>query len=88
MNKFTNIKDNELLSLFKWFLRANNFGMAGINVKGNRQILTYYTGVEADNPSGDTKNVKTIAYYSSNSLILTERFIYNIDNCIIEIITE
>lgn len=46
-------------------------------IPGNSIEMTYYTGVEAGNPSGTTTNVKTIVYKEGVTTIVTKTLTYN-----------
>ncbi len=80
------ILDIELRSLLLTYLRANVTGMAGVSRPGSSQVLAYYGGVTAENPSGN-KNVATIEYYNDASIAYTQTFSYDIADDVIEIIT-
>jgi len=47
-------------------------------IAGNNILLTYYNGVEAGNPSGNTNNIKTIAYRTGLTVILTQTITYTV----------
>lgn len=55
------------------------------NVHGNSIELEYYTGVEADNPSGSTSNVKIIYYYKRSKLVIRKTLTYNADDNVLTI---
>ncbi len=78
--------DIELRSLLLTYLRANVTGMAGVTRPGSSQVLSYYTGITSENPSGN-KNVSTIEYYSDSIISYTQTFSYDIADDVIEIIT-
>ncbi len=83
-----NIDDwsEETKALAQAFFHMQGSGMAGLNRKGNQQILSYYTGVTPSNPTG-TKNIESIAYRDVKGLLYTETFTYDIDDDIIQIDT-
>lgn len=62
------------------YLKDNNreFG------NNSKKIITYFTGVVSDNPSGSVTNISKIEYYNDLLLILTDSFKYNTNDCIIE----
>lgn len=82
--KFINPRKNELESLLAAYLRLNLDGMAGINKRGNSQIISYYSGVTAENPSGN-KNIMSIQYTDNRGTLYTETFTYDSDDDIIQI---
>lgn len=56
-------------------------------IKGNSKVYTYYTSMEADNPSGSLTNIKTITYLKNSTLLLTQTLSYNLNDKILRIIT-
>jgi hypothetical protein len=56
-------------------------------IPGNSIEITYYTGVEAGNPSGSTTNAKTIVYKTGVTTILTKTIEYNLTNDVLKVIT-
>lgn len=56
-------------------------------IKGNSIVYDYYTGVEANNPSGSTENLKTETYKDGNDeIIFIVTYSYNAaDNVISEV---
>jgi hypothetical protein len=57
------------------------------NITGNSVNYTYYTGVAAGNPSGDTNNVETAEYFTGATLVFTQTFIYNANNNVTSVVT-
>jgi len=52
---------------------------------GNSKEFVFYSGVEAGNPSGSVDNIKTIAYKTGATLILTQTFAWTATNKILSI---
>lgn len=62
---------------------VNVIGSEGIS--GTSKVLTYYTGIEAGNPSGSTDNVKYIDLYTGIILTLRQTITYNSSNNVLTI---
>ena len=75
----TNTLEHNLL----FYLKSNNreFG------NKSKKVMSYFTGVVADNPSGSTDNLKTVKYYDGDNLLITDSFKYNLVDNITEVNT-
>lgn len=62
-----------IMTLVKDYNLAQNWD----TVQNNSIAYTYYTGVEAGNPSGTATNVKTKEYKKAGKTIFTQTFTYN-----------
>jgi len=60
-----------------------NFDM----IPGNNIDITYYTGVNAGNPSGNTNNIYTIVYSTGATVVATKTLSYNAADNVISVIT-
>lgn len=56
------------------------------NTEGNSMQISYYAGVDANNPSGNVDNVQYTAYAQQGTTILTKEYIYDINDRIITIV--
>jgi hypothetical protein len=45
--------------------------------EGNSKEITYFTGVNARNPSGSTSNIDTVVYKINATVVVTEEFTYD-----------
>lgn len=60
-----------------------NFDM----IPGNNINITYYTGIDTGNPSGNTNNIYTIVYTTGATVIATKTLSYNAADNVISVIT-
>lgn len=58
-----------------------------IEIPGNSIEVTYYAGVDTDNPSGNTNNIYTIVYKTGATVISTKTVAYNLSDNIISVTT-
>jgi hypothetical protein len=58
-----------------------------VEIPGNSIEVTYYTGVDTDNPSGNTNNIYTIVYKTGLTVVSTKTIAYNLSDNIIKITT-
>lgn len=56
-------------------------------VAGNKKEFTYYSGVEAGNPSGTVDNIKTLVFKDGVGTVLTQTLAYDVSDRIITITT-
>jgi len=56
-------------------------------LKGNEKLFTYYTGIVAGNPSGNTSNIETIRFRNATLTYITQTLTYDINDNILNIIT-
>jgi hypothetical protein len=60
-----------------------NFDM----IPGNNVDITYYPGIDAGNPSGNTNNIYTIVYTTGMTVVATKTLSYNAADNVISVIT-
>jgi hypothetical protein len=60
-----------------------NFDM----IPGNNIDITYYPGVDAGNPTGNTNNIYTIVYSTGATVVATKTLSYNNADNVISVIT-
>lgn len=53
-------------------------------VVGNSLTYTYFSGVTPNNPSGNTANLESTQYYEGVSLIITQTFVYDATDRLIQ----
>lgn len=56
-------------------------------IPGNNIDITYYPGIDAGNPSGNTNNIYTIVYSTGMTVIATKTLSYNAADNVISVIT-
>jgi len=72
-----------LLGFFNILANTGNYQELSVwtSIPGNSIEYTYYTGIEAGNPSGTLTNPKIIAYKTGVAVIVTQTITYNnLDN--------
>ena len=55
-------------------------------ISGNNKLFTYYTTITTNNPSGN-RNIATAEFRTGSQTILTQTFVYNLEDDIISITT-
>lgn len=55
-------------------------------IEGNSMQISYYAGVDDNNPSGSTDNVQYIAYLEGATTVLTKEYIYDANDRVISIV--
>lgn len=68
-------KSQDGLELYAW-----------TSYKGNSLELSYYSGVDANNPSGN-KNIKAVKYIKAGRVRLTKTMTYDADDDVLTVIT-
>jgi hypothetical protein len=56
-----------------------------MSIPGNSGVVEYYSGVAAGNPSGNTENIKTIAYLTGITPVYTRTYTYDANDNLLTI---
>jgi hypothetical protein len=83
-----NVIDDGIRSLQNSNQSSSEFAekLAWTQTPGNSVVYSYYAGVAAGNPSGNTNNIETAEYSDKVGVVFTQTFTYDANDNVLSII--